>query len=70
MRLREQMEHAGARVIGAVLNRVDPRRGAFGETYYHYYREYFGPGPKQGRRSAEGRPSLPPANAEGMPPPE
>jgi len=68
LRLREQMEHAGARVIGAVLNRVDPRRGAFGETYYRYYREYFGPGPRQGRRPEGGRPSLPPTNADAMPP--
>jgi capsular exopolysaccharide synthesis family protein len=41
-RLREQMDHAGAHVIGAVLSRIDPDRGAFGDTYYHYYRDYLG----------------------------
>ena len=62
MRVREQMDHAGAHVIGAVLNRIDARRGTFGETYYHYYRQYLGDEPPQGRRPRVPRPcrELPP----------
>ncbi|HJL16255.1 MAG TPA: protein tyrosine kinase, partial [Sandaracinaceae bacterium LLY-WYZ-13_1] len=33
-----QLRDVGARVVGGVLNDVDPKRGGYGGDYYYYYR--------------------------------
>jgi succinoglycan biosynthesis transport protein ExoP len=34
---RQQLEQAGARVIGVVLNKLTTRRGGYHYTYYYHY---------------------------------
>ncbi|HKN49912.1 MAG TPA: polysaccharide biosynthesis tyrosine autokinase [Actinomycetota bacterium] len=39
---RDQLENAGAAIIGAIYNNFDPTgRGSYG-SYYYYYRQYYG----------------------------
>ena len=39
---RDQLENAGAAIIGAIYNNFDPTgRGSCG-SYYYYYRQYYG----------------------------
>jgi Mrp family chromosome partitioning ATPase len=41
MRTGTILENAGARIVGVVLNKFDPRQqGSYGNYYYHYSRHY------------------------------
>jgi Mrp family chromosome partitioning ATPase len=39
---RDQLENAGARIIGAVYNNFDPSQSAAYPYYYNYYYQYYG----------------------------
>ncbi len=50
---RQQLEQAGARVIGVVMNKLTTRRGGYHYTYYyHYYSDHSEDGKIQSRRRA------------------
>ena len=55
LRAKNALERGGARILGAMLNRVNPR----GDSYYYYYYYYYSSeGEKQKRRSKRSRGSL------------
>jgi Mrp family chromosome partitioning ATPase len=46
-----QLQTVHGRVVGAVLNDVDLRSGAFSGSYGYYYYYYYGEGARNGKRS-------------------
>jgi polysaccharide biosynthesis transport protein len=45
LQARDQLENAGARIIGAVYNNFDPSKSGTYQSYYYYYQYYGAEGP-------------------------
>jgi len=49
------LDHAGANVLGAVLNKLDPAKDGYGDYYYYYYYYHYGDGESGGHRRGRRR---------------